>query len=302
MLCVLANYEIQQSKTLAICYFKYVALCIYIYPYIKVSMFWKIFTSKFLYVVDHAHGNVDTPTAINFATFENVTDAFAALMRTSTEELDSAKFAPIRTMCLMRADKRLRKKIGKTTSIHSLFTLLAYNPLYLNWMNIDFLQTMAFVSGNVKLQDTLKNYTDAILSKTLGEVWNDVPSFHKAKLKYYSKIKAKFHKLDPDDIKVKDLKKYQPKFAGKIALCIMEITSGSLTITWCVVAEETYEAYLLALKVPQELRPDDFLQIGMWIAYPPQFVIQELERFHSKLTIMLMYLYTSYLFSSNDEH
>ena len=217
-------------------------------------------------------------------------DAFAALMRISTEELDGAKFAPIHTMCLMRADKRLRSKIHQTTSIHSLFTLLACNPVYLNWMNINFLQTMAFVSGNVKLQDTLKNYTDAILSKTLGEVWNDVSSFHKTKLKCYSRIKVKFHGLDPDDIKVKDLKKYQPKFAEEIALCIMEITRGSLTITWCVIAEETYEAYLLALKVPQELREDDFLQIGMWVVYPPQFVIQELERFYSEFTIIL-YIY-----------
>ena len=69
----------------------------------------------------------------------------------------------------------------------------------------------------------------------------------------------------------------------KMALHIMRIEKGSLTITWFIAAEEAYEAYLLALNIPQELREDDFLQIGMWIAYHPQSVILELEKVHSKL-------------------
>ena len=86
---------------------------------------------------------------------------------------------------------------------------------------------------------------------------------------------------------MKDLEKYEPRFAKKIALHIMQIDKGSLLITWCIAAEKTYDAYLLALNIPQELREDDFLQIGMWVAYPPQSVIKELERFHSELTIIL---------------
>ena len=110
-----------------------------------------------------------------------------------------------------------------------------------------------------------------------------MPSFHKTKTKYYSKIRAKFHGKDPDNITVNDLKKYEPKFAKKIALHIMDIEKGSLTITWCVLAEETYQAYLLALNVPQKLREDDLLQIGTWVVYHPQSVIQELGRVHSEL-------------------
>ena len=150
-------------------------------------------------------------------------------------------------------------------------------------MNVEYLQTMAIASGNTKLLTTLKCYTDIIFSKTLGERWNFVPSFHKIKTKYYSKVKAKFNGKDPDKIEVKDLKKYVPKFAEKIALHIMEIKCGSLMITWCILAEVTYQAYLLALNTPQEFRGDDFLQIGTWVTYKPQFVIQELKRFHSKL-------------------
>ena len=184
-------------------------------------------------------------------------------MRVFTVELECARFEIIRTVCLTRADKRLRNEISRTTNIHNLFKLLASNPLYFNWMNVEYLETMAIASGNEKLQHILKSYTEIILSKTLGEIWNFVPSFHKIKTKYYSKVKAKFPRQDPDSIKVEDIKKYEPKFAEKIALHIMQIEKGSLTITWYILADETYQAYLLALGIPQEFREDDYLQIGM---------------------------------------
>ena len=150
-------------------------------------------------------------------------------------------------------------------------------------MNVEYLQTMAVASGNKKLIDLLKSYDDIVLSKTLGEVWNFIPSFHKTRTKYYSKVKARFHGKDPDDITVRDLKKHEPKFAENIALHIMQIEKGSLTITWCILAEETYEAYLLALSVPQEYREDDYLQIGTWVAYRAEFVIQELKKVYGEL-------------------
>ena len=204
-------------------------------------------------------------------------------MRIFAEELQDAKFEIIRTICLTRADKRLRNEISRTTDIHSFFALLACNPFYFNWMNVEYLQTMAVASGNSKLQDTLKGYNDVVLSKTLGEVWNSVPSFQKTKTKYYSKVRAKFQGKDPDDITVKDLHLYKPKFANKIAMHIMQIEKGSLTITWYILAEETYRAYLLALNIPQEYREDDFLQIGSWIVYHPQLVVQELKRVYGEL-------------------
>ena len=244
----------------------------------------------FLCLVDHTQKSDDSSTTVNFADFKNVADAFAALMRIFTDELDGTKFEPICVICLTRASKRLQSEISTTTDVHSLFELLACNPFYFNWMKVEYLQTIAIASGNTKLQETLKCYNDVILSKTLGEIWNFVPSFHKTRTKFYSKVKARFHGLDPDDVKVKDLKKYEPRFAKKIALHIMQIEKGSLLITWCIAAEETYEAYLLALNIPQELREDDFLQIGMWVAYPPQSVIKELERFHGMLTIIIAIL------------
>ena len=234
-------------------------------------------------VVHQTQRSVDNLTAevVNFAQFANVADAFTELIRIFTEKLHSPKFETIRTTCITRANKQLRNEISRTTSIHNLFSLLACNPLYFNWMNVDYLQTTAVASGSRDLQDLLKSYTDVILSKTLGEVWNVIPSFHKTKTKYYSKVKARFQGKDPNNVKVIDLKKYEPRFAKKIALHIMQIDKGSLTITWCILAEQTYQAYLLALNIPQELREDDFLQIGTSLIYPSQSVIQDLERVHS---------------------
>ena len=149
-------------------------------------------------------------------------------------------------------------------------------------MKVEYLQAIAAASGNPKLKETLKCYTDVVLSKTLGEIWNDAPSF-KIRTKYYFNVKAKFHGENPDQIQVKDLKKYEPRLAKKIALHIMQINKGLLTITWCIAAEEAYEAYLLALNIPQKHREDDFLQIGMWVVYHPQSAMLELERVHSEL-------------------
>ena len=233
-------------------------------------------------LVEHTHKSVDSSTVVNFADFTNVADAFVKLLSIFTEELQDAKFKTIHTGCLTRADKKLLNKIGKTTDIHSLLKLLACNPFYFNWMNVEYLQTMAVASGNKKLTDLLKSYNDTVLSKTLGEVWNFIPSFHKTRTKYYSKVRARFHGKDPDNIMVRDLKKHEPKFAENIALHIMQIEKGSLTITWCILAEETYQAYLLALSVPQESR-DDYLQIGTRVVYRAEFVIQELKKAYGEL-------------------
>ena len=104
-----------------------------------------IYTLRFLpiFIVVHAHKSVDSPTDINFADFINVADAFAALMRVFTKELSDADFATIRTICLTRAGKRLQNEISRTTNIHNLFELLACNPFYFNWMNVEYLQTVA---------------------------------------------------------------------------------------------------------------------------------------------------------------
>ena len=205
------------------------------------------------------------------------------LVKIFADELHGDKFEAIRMICLIPANKKLQSKICKTTDIYSFFELLTRNPLYFNWMNVEYLRTMADASRNDNLKSVLKNYTDTILSKTLGEIWDSIPSLYDTKTKYYSKVRAKFQEKNPDNVTVEELtRKCKPKFIEKIALHIMQIDKGSLTITWCILVEEAYQAYLSALSIPKEHREEDFLQIGIWVVHHPQFVIQELKKVHGE--------------------
>ena len=132
--------------------------------------------------------------------------------------MSDANFETVRRICLTRASKRLQQQISQTETFNELLQLLARNPFYFNWSNIEYLKVMATASGNEKLQDVLKNYTDSILSKPLREIWIYVPVSKQSA--YYSKLKARFKGKDPYDMTVKDLKKYEPKLARKIALCM----------------------------------------------------------------------------------
>ena len=64
-----------------------------------------------IFIVDGDCIRVNSSAVINFADFENVADAFTALMRIFTEELHDAKFETIRTICLARADKNYGIKL-----------------------------------------------------------------------------------------------------------------------------------------------------------------------------------------------
>ena len=249
---------------------------------VRILLAFALVTCSF-FLVTKAEGSDDRVTAVNFADYNNVAIAFAKLISIFTDELQHEKFATIRTACLTRANKKFQKKICKTIDICSLFELLSRNPLYFNWMNVKYLETMAVASKSEKLENILKGYTDVIFSKKLGGIWNCIPSFHSTRTKYYSKVKARFPEKVPDEVTVEELINCKPKFARKIALHITKIDKGSLTVTWCILAEEAYQAYLLALAIHQECREDDFLQIGVWVAHHPQFVILELKKVHSEL-------------------
>lgn len=149
-------------------------------------------------------------------------------------------------------------------------------------MNVEYLHTMAVAAESTRLERILKDYTDIVLSKTLREIWNSnsMSSFQRTRTKYYDKVRAEFRGENPDNIQVKDLQNRKPQFAKRVALHIMQVVKGSLTVTWCVLAEETYQAYLLALNIPQEQRNDDCLHIGKWVVFHPQSVIHELKKSH----------------------
>ena len=82
------------------------------------------------------------------------------------EKLPATRFEAVRLSCLHRACRSLHSKICGATGISDLLKLFLSNPIYLNWMEIDYLRTMAAAARSQVLQDALRGYTDAVLSKT----------------------------------------------------------------------------------------------------------------------------------------
>ena len=224
---------------------------------------------------------------INFANFKDVSLAFSTLATKFQVDHDtSLHFLAVRSRCIGRAKRgMLKEKMRETHSIHDLLQLLEDNNMFFNWMNISFLETIAATvtaaSGNNKLYRLVQNYKDAIYSRTLRQVWDDIPSYKKVKNKYYSKLQGVFGNKDPDNVTVKEvITQCTSPLIRNIALDIMEITEGSLKISWLILTDEVYHAFLSLLTVPEALRQDDFLQVGAWIVYYPQSVISKQRKIH----------------------
>ena len=62
--------------------------------------------------------------------------------------------------------------------------------------------------------------------------------------------------------------------AKEIAVLIGVVQENSLLVTWLIPTDELYQAYLSFLTVPQQLRQDELIQFGNWMAYLPQDILQ----------------------------
>ena len=213
---------------------------------------------------------------INFNAYEDVSNAFEHLFYICQKvtKVSSEDFRTIRNLCLARASGPLRGLIKHAANTDCLFEIFADNTKFCNWMDVRFLKTIAIASGNTKLESLIEKYTDVIYSKPLCEVWNYIPHYSKVRDKYYSELKATFDK-DPDNLTVKELIKCKPQLAKKIAMLIAVVEKGSLLVTWLIPTDEVYQAYLSFLTVPQQSRKDELTQFGVWIAYPPQKILQK---------------------------
>jgi len=199
-------------------------------------------------------------------------------------KIKEVHFPIVKNLCVGRAGSGpMKTAIKATHDINSLFESLNDNSTYCNWMNIKYLETIATAvaaaSGNKRLEKLVEDYKDAIYSRTLRQVWDNIPAYHKVRSKYYSKLKAVFDKKDPDNVTVKEvLTQCKPHLVKSIALDIMKIGEGSLEIFWLIPTNNVYEAFLSLLSEPQERRNDDFLQVGAWVVYHPQSVLVELRK------------------------
>ena len=219
---------------------------------------------------------------LNFAEFEDVSLAFSTLLSRLQKHINIKDFGIIKNACVARASHKLSEQIKKTQDNDSLFQLFADNKEYCNWMNIRFLEVIANASENRKLMNLVKNYKKEIYSKTLREVWDCIP-YHTVRTKYYSRLQVKFDGRDPDNVTIEQLMRYcEPYVVKDIAMLIGVIEEGSLKVTWFIPTHKVHHAYLTALMLPQELRIDNYLQIGDWIVYHPLLVLQKLHKEYRK--------------------
>ena len=215
---------------------------------------------------------------VNFNEYDDVSNAFDKLFTIcqNTIRVSNEEFNTIRNSCVARASEPLRGLIKCSTNSNRLFEILADNNKYCNWMNVSFLKVISIACDNEHLQSLIKNYTDVIYSKSLREVWDHIPHYS-VRDKYYSKLKAIFVDKDPDNMTVKELMKSRPQLAKEIAMLIAVVQWESLLVTWLIPTDEVYQAFLSFLTVPQQLRKDELVKFGNWMAYLPKNVLQKYE-------------------------
>ena len=195
----------------------------------------------------------------------------------------------IRNSCVAQAKEPLCSLLKQAPDSHHLFEVLAVNKPYCNWMRINFLEVIANAYGKKSLEKLVKEYKGTIFSKPLHEVWGCI-SHISTKHKYYSELQGKFGVKDPENMTVEDLIKNEPQLAKEIELHIAEIQQGSLIATWLIPTVKLYQAYLSFLAVPQQSRVDVSLQFDTWVAYLPQLVLQEQQKEHGKLLLLIIFV------------
>lgn len=126
----------------------------------------------------------------------------------------------------------------------------------------------------------IKDYKQAIFSKSLQDVWRSLPHHYPVKDKideYYSELKQKLDR-NPDSMTIQELLDSEPKLTTDIALLLAVVKVHSLLISWLIPTDVVYQAYLTYLTVPQQERIDRFIQFGNWMAHLPECVLQEEQK------------------------
>ena len=230
---------------------------------------------------------------VHFADYKDVSIAFLVLTSKLHAKIKQSHFdfTIVKGRCLSRAySERMKIAIKETPDIDSLFLLLDENNMCCNWMNIQFLESMAYAvdaaSNNSSLTKLVEGYKEAVYSRTLRQVWDAIPSYSQVRSKYYSELQTVFCDKDPDNVTVREvLAKCKPELKKNLALDIMCIEEGSLKILWLIATNDVYQTFLSLIAVPQEERNDDYLKVGAWTVHHPHSVLLELQKIDGQCTI-----------------
>jgi len=221
---------------------------------------------------------VDCYDDTDFNEYENVELAFQSLLTKLQDNVPESQLDNIKRGCIAATDKKLGQHIRtKANNVASLFILLSQHKFCFNWFNTHLVDMIVIGSGNKKLKNLVDRYKESIYSRKLHQVLRYIPE-QPLKTKYYEEIRARFFPQDPDNVTVRDLIKYNDELVNNIALLPMtRVVVNCLSITWLVPTDKAYQLFLFALTMPQQSRQDDYLQIGNWMVYHPQSVLQKLK-------------------------
>ena len=210
-----------------------------------------------------------------------MSNAFAKLysrFQIAISALKNDYFYAIKNTCVNQAEDPLRSLLRRASNSHYFFEAFSDNHIYCNWINLDFLEIIANSYVNDSLVNLIKDYKQAIFSKSLREVWSSLPRSSSKFSAYYSELKQKLEGRDPDNMTVQQLLHSEPQLTKKIALLFAVVRVESLLISWLIPTDEVYQAYLSFLTVPQQKRIDKFIQFGNWMAHLPGCALQEEQK------------------------
>ena len=137
----------------------------------------------------------------------SVTEAFTTLMNKIVHCMSvlQSDLGIARAACIsVITDDIFKDSLRRVQSFNSLVELLAGNPMYCNWMDIRLLEVIVISSQNKYLVSLIEDFKESVYSRTLKQVFKEIPSLQKNFSKYKDLIPiSQFN--DPDNIKVKEL-------------------------------------------------------------------------------------------------
>ena len=220
---------------------------------------------------------------VDFKAFDNVSNAFAKLYSIFQIAINALKddyFYVIKNACVSQAGEPLHSLLRCASNSHCFFEAFSDNYIYCNWINLMFLEIIANSYVNDSLVKLIKDYKQAIFSKSLQDVWRFLPHYYSVKDeidKHYSELQQKLDR-NPDNMTIQELLDSEPKLTIEIGLLLAVVKINSLLISWLIPTDDVYQAYLSFLTVPQQERIDKFIQFGNWMAHLPECVLQEEQK------------------------
>ena len=195
-----------------------------------------------------------TNSALSFAHFATVREAFAYLTSKMRSHLAKADICDLRRVCIeqmsapsgAQLSPDLLTKVKSSQNITALFDALAESPCW-SWIDIRLLSVMAAASGHVATIELLENYRQSVFSRKLIDVIPNAPSKN-VKHEYYSKLVTKLDK-DANALTVADLLEFQPILEKVIldinnGVCVLEhIEGGCIVVHWFIPTHCVDDAY-----------------------------------------------------------